>query len=209
MFVWGRFAALTALLAGAASVFSGHQVLAQTPTGFQTLPCHDAVLAIDDSLTCSTSSYPSPSDSRLIAHSHHLWGNLEGVTLNATLVMAGHETHMIPYGEDKSSSYIKTYHRVTRERGLGWSAIRTQGNTSYMTFTADNRSCIGFDHAGPMSSGGYDWLLRGFLCLPADQQASFATIQQYLAAMRIGAPARNRNAFGEPVVALATPPNPA
>lgn len=60
-----------------------------------------------------------------------------------------------------------------------------------------------------MSSAGYEWLLRGFLCFPVGQSASFETLQRYLAAMRIGTPARNRNAYGEPVVALALPPNPA
>jgi hypothetical protein len=199
-----RSAALTGFLAAAAFVFSGHQALAQTPKGFQTLPCHDSALAIDDSLTCSTAASPSSGDSRVIARSHHTWGNLGDVTLNVTLVTAGHQTHMISYGEDKSSSYIKTYHRVTRERALNWSPIKTQGNTSYMIFTADNQGCIGFDHAGPLTSAGYEWLLRGYLCLPDDQEASFETLKRYLAAIRIGTPAQNRNAFGQPVTALPT-----
>jgi hypothetical protein len=203
-----RFAALTGFLAGAASVLSSHPAAAQTPRGFQPLPCHDSVLAIDDSLTCSTAASPSSGDSRVIARSHHTWGNLGDVTLNIMLVTAGYQTYMTPYSEDASSSYIKTYHRVTRERALSWSPVKTQGNTSYMLFTADNQGCIGFDLAGPLAAAGYEWVLRGFFCMPAGQEASFETLKRYLTATRIGAPARNRNAFGEPVVALATPPKP-
>jgi hypothetical protein len=75
-----------------------------------------------------------------------------------------------------------------------------------MTFTADNESCIGFDHAGPMVSAGYEWLLRGFFCLPVGETASFETLKAFLGATRVGSPGLDRSALGTRVVPLPSKP---
>jgi hypothetical protein len=202
-------AAQRSILAIAILVAAAQLAAAQSADEFKTIPCQDSLVFLSPSLACVTAVGRGASDNRAVSGQHATAGHLDGVALNVTLVTTGYQTFIKPYGEDESAKLIKGYHKTTRDDATGWSAIKTVGNTSYMTFMVKQVHCIGFDHAGPLVSGGYEWLLRGFLCLPSNQSASFETLKRYLAATRIGPPVKNLNAFGEPMVALPAPPKPA
>ncbi len=137
---------------------------------------------------------------------HSTAGKLNGVSLNITLVTTGSRTYIPAYGEDASVTLIKSYGAAAKPPASNWSQIKTTGNTSYMTFTTGNQGCVGFDHSGPLLSGGYEWLLRGFVCLPPGRAASFDALKAYLAAIRVGPATQNRNAFGQPVEPLPSTP---
>lgn len=197
-------------IAPAALVAASVQIAAaQTVDEFKTIPCQDSLVFLSTALACVTAVGRGATDDRAVSGQHAMAGRFDGTSLNITLVTTGYQTYIKPYGEDESAKVIRFYHKPPRDDATGWSAIKTVGNTSYKTFMVKQVNCIGFDHAGPLVSGGYEWILRGFLCLPANQSASFETLKRYLAATRIGPPVRNLNAFGEPVVALPAPPKPA
>lgn len=199
-----RAIATAALLAASVQIAA-----AQGVDEFKTIACQDSLVFLSPSLACVTAVGRGATDNRAVSGQHATAGRLDGTSLNISLVTTGYQTYIKPYGEDESAKIIHFYHKTTRDDATGWSAIKTVGNTSYMTFMVKAVNCVGFDHAGPLVASGYAWVLRGFLCLPSNQSASFETLKRYLAATRIGPPVRNLNAFGEPVVALPAPPKPA
>jgi hypothetical protein len=190
-------------------LFAPPLVSAQVTGDIKAVACADSFVFLEASMTCAAGTGRSAGNSQVVTDIHMTWGRPANVALNFTLVTTGRNSYITPYSEATSAQQIKGYHKTTREEASNWSPIRTDGNTSYMTFKVKQVSCIGFDHAGPLVSGGYEWLLRGFLCLPDGQVASFAALKPYLAATRIGAPALNRNAFGQPVAPFPMSPKPA
>jgi hypothetical protein len=188
------------------AVLTAHIAAAQSDTKYRTSPCQDSLLFLAASLTCITDDGSGETNRLAISTLHSTAGRLNDSSLNMTLSMSGSRTYFSAYGEDASVRQIKSYASASREPVSGWSQIKTTGNTSYMTFTAGKQSCIGFDHSGPLQHGGYEWLLRGFVCLPPGQIASFEVLKPYLAAIRIGAAPQNRNAFGQPVEPMPSAP---
>jgi hypothetical protein len=191
------------MIATAALVaLTAHIAAAQSDTKFRTIPCQDSLLFLAASLTCITDDGSGEKNRLAISSLHSTAGRLNGSSLNMTLSMSGSRAYFPAYGEDGSVGRIKSYSGASREPASGWSQIKTTGNTSYMTFTAGKQSCIGFDHSGPLMHGGYEWLLRGFVCLPPGQTASFDALKRYLSAIRVGPAAQDRNALGGPVEPL-------
>jgi hypothetical protein len=173
------------------------------------IPCQDSALFIGATLKCVAIKGREGNDNRAVHDLFATAGALEQTAISMTLLIANYQTYFQPYGEQDSIGVIKGFNKQTQSSATNWSAIKSEGNTSYMTFKLGNQTCIGFDHAGPLLYGGYAWLLRGIVCPPASRPADLALLKSFLAATRVGPAAENRNAFGQPVAPLPASPKPA
>lgn len=202
-----KWLVLAATIVAASSV---SRAAAQTlPPGPLDIPCSESTLFLSPTMSCLGRLGIGGDDAEAVQDVVATVGVIDGALVSMTLRHAKYQTYFPPYADHESVEVIKTYSEMLRQPLSGWSNIATDANTSYMTFQAGSMNCIGFDHAGPLIHGGYEWLLRGNVCLTGKKEATLALLKSYLAATRIGAPALNRNAFGQPVAPLPMSPKPA
>lgn len=173
---------------------------AQQPTkGVPAVDCSKSFLSINPAQLCMASRGVT-NDNRIGGKEYHVAGVLNDRSLFMVLTMPPFVGSIRPYSEQTSVNVLKAFNDLTRRQGKDWSAIATDGNTSYMRFTAEKQDCIAFDHAGPLKEGGYAWTLRGYLCAaPGTQPVSYDVVKAYLAATRVGTIRDNLNAYGQAV----------
>jgi hypothetical protein len=194
--------ALTAFLIAAACLFAIAPAHAQKPThAIPAVDCSKSFLSLNPALLCMASRGVT-NDNRMGGKEYHVAGVLNDRSLFMVLStpFAG---SIRAYSEQTSINVLKNLNEITRRQGRDWSAVKTDGNSSYLNFKTELEDCVAFDHAGPLKDGGYAWALRGYLCVPQGQAINFAMVKSYLVATRVGTMRDNLNAYGQPVQSLA------
>lgn len=199
-----KIAKLAVGLLAASAFWTEAPVHAQQPThAIPIVDCSKSFLSMNPTLTCMASRGVT-NDNRLGGKEYHVNGLLKDHALFMVLSMP-FSGSIRPYSEQASVNTLKNFNDLTRRQGKDWSAIATDGNTSYIRFKTETQNCIAFDHAGPLKDGGYAWALRGYLCAPMSAPpVSYDHVKTYLAATRVGNTRDNLNAYGQPVRRLET-----
>jgi hypothetical protein len=190
--------ALTAFLIAAANLLVTSPAHTQQPDrGVPAVDCVKSQLSLNPPLMCMLSRGVLM-DNRLGNKEFYVAGTLGRTTIYMALAVPPFVGGIKAYSEQQSVGYLKNLNDITR-KGRDWSAIKTDGNSSYLTFKTEQEQCIAFDHAGPFKEGGYAWVLRGYLCSAGTAAPSFENVKAYLAATRVGTTRDNLNAYGQPV----------
>jgi hypothetical protein len=194
-----KIVTLAAATLAASAFWTTAPVQAQEPThGIPMVRCNTSFLSMTPELTCMASRGVI-NDNRIGGKEYHVSGLLNDRAIFMVLVQPPFTNSIRPYSEQTSASVLKSFNSVTRG-AKDWSAITTDGNTSYMSFKTDKQDCIAFDHAGPLKDGGYAWVLRGYLCGGAGApRVTYDVVKTHLAATRVGTVRESLNAYGQPI----------
>jgi hypothetical protein len=184
------------MLVSAACLLSAVPAQAQQPR-MPAVDCSRSFLALNPNLTCMVPHYVN--QSKVSTKDFFTSGLIGDTSIYMVLSTSYVASAFRPYSEQDSVAILKGLNDVTRKQGKDWSPIKSEGNSSYMSFKTEREDCIAFDHAGPLKDAGYAWVLRGYLCAPAGAAPRFDTVRNYLAATRVGNTRDNLNAFGQPV----------
>jgi hypothetical protein len=177
------------------------------------LPCEQSFLAWEPTVKCllNNAARGSGDDQRAVTSRYVTVGNISGVSVSVYLTWpVGDGTYLGTYTTDAAQRAIKNYGAGSFKNTSNWGEPSGFGEVTYMTFTAGNQSCVGFDQAGPLFEYGYAWRIIGYTCKATlrDSAGSFnpeAFLKDVLGALRVGPPGSNKNALGAPVRAYSWP----
>lgn len=104
------------------------------------------------------------------------------------------------YGVDRSEQIIR---RNARAAAHDFGSYQGFDHTGYLQFRRGAQHCVGFDHGGAPTNGGYLYFVRGEICSASALRAPATLVKELLAAMEIAEPGqRVVSALGKPPAAL-------
>lgn len=171
---------------------------AQIPPGWTEMDCARSMLGFGDSFPCAERR--GEDIGRAYATAYLTMGRVQRISIWLAVDYVTGDSWLQVYTSESAHEVLRRFGGVSDPTEL-----RQSGVTSYIVYDRRGASCIAFDQPGPFYQYGYKWILRGLICVPADQGASFELARAVLAATRVGPLSAARNALGEPIAAFASP----
>jgi len=169
---------LTAMLVAAVAMLMAAPAAAQD-SAYADIDCRQSYIRAEG-LKCQKGPEFKASDGTVRGNYYVARGNFDRVRSLGNLQWPADPGFVRMMQGGELQNYLKGYFPGFKKDGTDWSAMESDGDIHYLTFSLRSESCYVFRKYGPQKAGGAHWRIDGYLCAPSAQKIDAATAKSLI-----------------------------